>query len=372
MGSSTVGVGQDYSTLIAWEAAKQADITGLGPEIANCFGEIDHAGSTCTISGWTTTAADYVHIRADPTEDKIVGRSVLHATSPGTHPYITYTGASTNFTLGENYVDFEGLEMTPGSNGNTTPIAFGTPTTEQIVHIIGCLIAMPAATFGACVSASDAQSVIHLWNCIFMSANRAMVLSGNHADSTVVNCTSFGSSANINLNISGTTHNSYAAIGSTASHHGSSGGGDYNASDDTSAETEFTNSHNSLAPADQFTLPTEVMTTFDFSLKATSALIGEGLANVNTALDMQGQTRDNPPAIGALEVLVVAAGSGPTGSADGLYRQSAFHDGIISDNGGPWTDCHVTDFRRALCIAASIADYNSVSVEDAWKRYTEL
>ena len=65
MGTKTIkSSGGDYTSLSAWEAAEQADITGLGPSIAECY-DVDDTTPT-TISGWTTTASDYIEIIAAP------------------------------------------------------------------------------------------------------------------------------------------------------------------------------------------------------------------------------------------------------------------------------------------------------------------
>jgi len=53
--------GGDYTSLSAWEAGRQADITGLGPEIVECSGDLQDTAEV-VVDGWTTTADDYIQI----------------------------------------------------------------------------------------------------------------------------------------------------------------------------------------------------------------------------------------------------------------------------------------------------------------------
>jgi len=57
----------NYSSLSAWEAGEQADLTGNGPCIANITDTWATADTTyIVINGWTTTGVDYIKIVTDP------------------------------------------------------------------------------------------------------------------------------------------------------------------------------------------------------------------------------------------------------------------------------------------------------------------
>jgi hypothetical protein len=62
------GQGCDYTTLNAWEAGEQADLTNNGPAIAQIQGDWSVATDTTgvIIDGWTTTQNDYIKIYTTP------------------------------------------------------------------------------------------------------------------------------------------------------------------------------------------------------------------------------------------------------------------------------------------------------------------
>jgi hypothetical protein len=62
------GQGCNYTTLSAWEAGEQANLTGQGPAIAQIKGDWSVATDTSqvVIDGWTTTANDYIYIYTLP------------------------------------------------------------------------------------------------------------------------------------------------------------------------------------------------------------------------------------------------------------------------------------------------------------------
>ena len=55
--------GGDFTSVSAWESSKQADLTGNGPEEAECYNFQDT--TVVTILGWTTTASDYIRIYSE-------------------------------------------------------------------------------------------------------------------------------------------------------------------------------------------------------------------------------------------------------------------------------------------------------------------
>ncbi len=65
------GSGTDYTSLSAWEAAQQGDLTGVRDEIAvakcRCTGGTADTAAV-TINGWTTSSTQYIKIWTDPAE----------------------------------------------------------------------------------------------------------------------------------------------------------------------------------------------------------------------------------------------------------------------------------------------------------------
>jgi hypothetical protein len=60
MATSTIGPSKDHETLNAWEDAHDGNLTGSGPELAECYAMLDT--TAVTIDGWTTTSSDYIKI----------------------------------------------------------------------------------------------------------------------------------------------------------------------------------------------------------------------------------------------------------------------------------------------------------------------
>jgi hypothetical protein len=373
MGSSTIGVGQDYTTAVAWESAKQADLTGLGDEIANIVGNVTADTQLVSLTGWTTTASDRIVIQGIASGDRVGPRSVLHATSPGTHAAIGDNGIGAVIQVWEDYVKVANLELHVATGQKKSAIESITVTaTTNLLELYNCMFNNDAGFSSTSGIAFATNQNLDIYNCIIVSkVGRGLVWSG--ASATVRYVTMIGGGDRICWDATGTAtvYNTVSMGGTAESWRGTFAGGSHNASDLADCTSKFTNSQDSLTMSAQYVNPSEDRTVADWTLLTGADLNGAGLDQGDITEDMFGTTRPDPPAVGALE-FYTAPVSAVRGDADGLYRQSAFHDGIISDNGGPWTGCHVNDFRRALCIAAGVADYNSVSVEDAWKRYTEL
>ena len=376
MGSSTIGVGQDYTTAVAWESAKQADLTGLGDEIANIVGNVTADTQLINLAGWTTTASDRIVIQGIASGDRVGPRSVLHATDPGTHAALGDNGTGTVVQFNEDFCKLSNIELHVASGVKKGAFETNTITAaSNLIEAHNCMFSTDAgfsSTSG--IGTFTTNTILDMHNCIIMSGvGRGVVWSVSSTGSVIRYCTVIGGGDRIFWLAGGglTVTNCVSMGGSVESWRGTFVGGGYNASDLADCESKFSNSQDSLTMSAQYVNPSEDRTVADWTLLTGADLNGAGLDQGDITEDMFGTTRPDPPAVGALE-FYTAPVSAARGDADGLYRQSAFHDGIISDNGGPWTDCHVTDFRRALCIAAGVADYNSVSVEDAWKRYTEL
>jgi hypothetical protein len=154
MGTSTIkSAGGDYSSLVSWEAAKNGDITGLGPEIAECYNF--SLTETVTFNGWTTTASDYIRVYA-PTAER-------HNGTVSTGFKITGGGSDATLRLAEEYVRFEGLAVeATGNFFGIEDVGIGSAGEIRISH---CVIRSTAATStGRGISVSI--GVCKIWNTI--------------------------------------------------------------------------------------------------------------------------------------------------------------------------------------------------------------
>jgi len=113
------GSGADYTTITAWEAAQQRDLTSAD-EIAvakcRCTGSTGDAISIMYISGWTTDATRYIKIWTDPTES--YRHSGKWSTGNVYRIEATKTGSSQAIIdVQEDFVQFVGLLMQSDNGG---------------------------------------------------------------------------------------------------------------------------------------------------------------------------------------------------------------------------------------------------------------
>src|SRR5688500_2688490 len=119
MATTTVntGGGGDYTTLSAWEAGRQGNLTGLGVERVECSGAAADT-TAVTVDGWTTTAADYIEI--------VVPQASRHAGVWNTGKYRLQTAAnfSACLTISERYTRVAGLQFknAPANEGSCVTI----------------------------------------------------------------------------------------------------------------------------------------------------------------------------------------------------------------------------------------------------------
>lgn len=119
--------GGDYTSLNAWEAGEQANITGLGPAIAECYSMLD--STAVVINGWTTTASDYIKIYT-PTAER-------HAGVYTTSKYRMDVGANTAITINEDFVRVFGLQIYHSNTAvdNRHGIDISGTSTSAVIHI---------------------------------------------------------------------------------------------------------------------------------------------------------------------------------------------------------------------------------------------
>ena len=121
------GAGFDYTSLSTWESTEQADLTTAGLNkisIATCRSTGGTADTTAfTISGWVTTATNYIKIWTDPDE------AYRHAGSyPTGNKYrYEYTGSTEPILVQAEHVRFEGISFA----------TFFDTATQTLMHLTG-------------------------------------------------------------------------------------------------------------------------------------------------------------------------------------------------------------------------------------------
>lgn len=121
------GVLGDYSMLSSWEANEQADLTGTGPSIADCYHDwATGLDDRLVIVGWTTTASDYIEIRGsslDGTEGQsktngtLATGFLLHSTTQGDYPYGAIEIREDYVRLSDLNVDRSGISSATDARG---------------------------------------------------------------------------------------------------------------------------------------------------------------------------------------------------------------------------------------------------------------
>jgi hypothetical protein len=309
--------GGDYTSLTAWESAQQRDLTSgsaISGTITGTDGQIEKAecynfdlSDSLNISGWTTTASNYLWV-VSPTGERHDGRP--RDTSASGFRIRTSANA---LLIREDYVRFQGLEaLTTTTGGGSSSAVFlsstGGVATSNDIRLEACILGKYGAV-GAAVALSGATSaVVTMVNSmVYKLANSAgpAIDSRNIASAKFVNCTLYGfgtDSAGRGLQGATSTFvwNCYAggfASRGFTSPTATFGGGGYNAADDTSATIYFgTTSMSNLVATAQFVsaatllFPTSTAF-FDFHLVATSGLIDAGSSTTTATLDIDGDSR---------------------------------------------------------------------------------
>jgi hypothetical protein len=146
------GQGCNYETLSAWESNQQADLTGLGPEIAVIQG--DWTGVTDStpviISGWTTTASDYIYIYTAP--------SARHSgVWDDTKYHLVVSDATGIFVNDPKHIRLDGLQVYVSSVSASWRIGIDFyMNSDADVRISNCII-----RGAGIVSSYDSHSGIH-------------------------------------------------------------------------------------------------------------------------------------------------------------------------------------------------------------------
>ena len=315
MGTSTIASsGGDYTSLNAWEAAKQADITSSGDEIAECEAFTDSTATT--IIGWTTNASNRIIIRAATGHE--------HGATPGAGYVLSQSGVGTHtLTISEEFVKVEGIEVkqTAGS-GSGRPIQItGIGATNELV-IKGCIIS-GGNNYG--INNGDGDAIIWMYNNIvydFTDATNGRGIWAGATDdhtyfNTVYNCgdMGIGNSDDVAgcLVVDGfDDYNSGCTAGA--------GGAGYNMSSDGGAPGTTTDTNETTAIFENS--GSRLLRLASGSTDADDFVVGyltdEDGNNITT--DIIGNTRPSTSDAGAHHFTAAAAGGGQAAQGRGLSR----------------------------------------------------
>ncbi len=180
------GSGTNYTSLSAWEAGEQGDLTGARDEIAvakcRCTGGTADTKNV-QIDGWTTDSTRYIKIWTDPSE------SYRHSGKWTTgNKYRLQVASFHPIDVSENYVKIIGLQIAL----NTTTTHRGVyhniseNATIEISHCIIRSMQPASAQYGIYTGVpTTGTQVFKVWNCILYDWYRGINSRGNGATVTV-------------------------------------------------------------------------------------------------------------------------------------------------------------------------------------------
>ena len=246
--NATSGANRAYASLNAWEAARQADLTGGGAEICICEGSA--ADSTAvTVDGWTTTASDYIEIKVEqanrPTTPafstghyRVVGSFAFVPAILVSESYVRLLGVQVRNTHSSS--DSHGLRVRPlvtPANADirlTGVISYGVPHASAR----GVLISDCTATCINCLSYGHGGDGFrfsfgangftgYVYNCV-AAANGATGFTADSSSNTTTirNCYSGGNTGadySANWDTASNNHSEDGTLGTTTAYSTSSG-----------------------------------------------------------------------------------------------------------------------------------------------------
>ena len=303
--------GGDYTSLSAWESAKQADLTGLGPEEAECYNFSDT--TACNINGWTTTASDYIRIYTPAAE--------RHDGTAGTGYRIGGALSGGTISINEAYVRIEGVEVyndPAATNGDCINALVGTD-----IRIDDCLLHDGDRDL---FLAFDFSGTVTITNTIGYTAGRFGFNVGGTTKPTV-KCRFVTAAGATNDNFNDVDCKNCLSVGATQKDYETNCTGDYNGASDTTSSI-FTNNVQSIVAASEFV----DYTNKDFHLASGSAseasgsyagTLGQDANGGDIAFDIDEDSRDGTtPDLGADE-FVSASGGKPW-----LYYRNMIQQGF--------------------------------------------
>lgn len=162
--------GGDYTTLSAWEAGEQADLTSVN-EIrrAECYVLTGNAADTtaANISGWTTDATRYIAVQPSTAN--------RHAGTWSTTKYRLSVGASTYaLSIAANHVRINGLQVERTAISATGYVVYVSGQTDAAsdLHLSNILVKQlrDGTYYDTGIYVADAEANVKAWNCLVFGA----------------------------------------------------------------------------------------------------------------------------------------------------------------------------------------------------------
>lgn len=289
----TIGSGETYTTIQAWEDALDAAHFHQGECKAEVF-------STVIFDGVSYTASNYPHLTAQSGAEHD-GRA--HEVSAAGNARIEASGASNLVHIYDEYVDVSWLELKgPGANDNTNLLTQTGSGNNQIHHnIVHNNHANSAWDFGIDIhSISDVYRNL-IYGFGIDGIHVATADSGNILGNTIYECNRVNSATFSGLRI----QNADCVVTNNAVFDNllfdikdTTGILDYNATSDGTGDDEGANGIANLTTTNQFVNATTTWANIDLLLKAGADLIDEGTSfspatypEINVSID-KGATRE--------------------------------------------------------------------------------
>lgn len=170
--------GGDYTSLSAWEAGEQGDLTGVRDEIAvaECYAMSDT--TVVSVDGWTTSATQYIRIYA-PSTERAEGKW------DATKYRLEVSASGAALGIIEDFVRIEGLQVyNTHANGTDAVLVFhGSTGSIHASHCVFRCVNGTTATRRRGISSRCGQQFI--WNCIAINCRDTGVTSqGFHNNSS--------------------------------------------------------------------------------------------------------------------------------------------------------------------------------------------
>lgn len=334
MGVSTVGPGKDYTSLSAWEAAKQAVLSAVEEAQIYAFSDT----TAVVIDGWTTSATNYIWIHT------VAGEG--HGGYRDTAKYVLSNASADVLKILENYVRVEGLQLEQTTVNIPTALVTCEGTGASDIRLDTLLFTSTTSGgsgLNSGISVSDAVGgtiTVNAYNCVaynmintdFPTSPAAGIAftMPSFGVFNVYNCTAFdcqvgfvSPAATYKTKAINCHAHSSSSADFTGAFHASS---NFNCSSDATAPGANSLINKAAGDVD-FTSTTTTATTF-LDIDSTSVLVGAGTDDPYTGVysdDIKSRTRTSTWDIGANEF--VAAGGATTRGMPFGAMSTAFNGG---------------------------------------------
>jgi len=314
--NTTSGANRAYPTLFDAEAAEQADLVAAG-DILHLICTItgnDGSAGIVDFDGWTTGASDFILI-----ECQGVARNDGVSFEKNSLGY-QLTRAGDCLRITEDFVRVLGLEIGT-TGGSFSPIEVNNGGPPSDIRIDDCYLMSTNTTIGSTtiLDVNNTNATVSVTNTLVI-ANGKRGIDARLGTVTIDHCGfSCGGTLSILADDSTTITNTWA-IGGTDEDFwtgGTAPSGSHNASEDASVTTDYSDSIASITPANEFTNPTAIPSTADFTL-LDSLLNAAGTGSL--ADDIADTTRTGTADIGVFEFAAAAADFLPASYSETIVR----------------------------------------------------